>query len=133
MLEGLLEKKLSGLKGKEVLVVMDDDFVFLGELVNYDKKTLVLKRVLQAPNKNINWKKISEKSRNVRSKKKDEESEEESEEKKLGFMNWSKVNLEEVYLRVEHITRIWKWGKIKEVKEETGDYKKPIYYEKDYM
>ena len=117
MSEGLLEKKLDELLGEEILVVMDDDIVSLGMLEEFDAETLVLKKVFQAPSKKIDWKR-------VRSTSKD---------KKVGFMNWSEVNLEEVYVMIEHVTRIWKWGKMKKVKKTDGKVKKPIYYEKEYL
>jgi len=117
MSEGLLEKKLDGLLGEDILVVMDDDIVSLGVLEEFDAKTLVLKKVFQAPSKKIDWKRISSTSKN----------------KKVGFMDWSEVNLEEVYVMIEHVTRIWKWGKMKKVKKTDGKVERPIYYEKEYL
>lgn len=117
MTDGLLKNKLDGLLGKEILVVMDDDIVSLGMLEEFDEKILVLKNVYQAPSKKIDWKRVRSTSK----------------EKKVGFMDWSEVNLEEVYVMIEHITRIWKWGKMKKVKKTDGKVKKPIYYEKEYL
>jgi len=123
MLDGLLEKKLDACQGKDILVVMDDGLGFLGELEEYDKKTMILTKVLQSRFDEIDWKKIPTSSNNVRKK--------DRKDKKIGYANWTRVNLKEVYIRVEHVTRIWPWiGKVKgESKEET----RPIYYEKEYM
>lgn len=123
MLDDLLEKKLDDLIGKDILVVMDDGLGFLGELEEYDKKTLVLGKVLQTQFDDIDWKDIPTNSKNVRKR--------DTKEKKVGFANWTRVNLQEVYVRVEHITRIWPWkGK---VEGETKEGKRAIYYEKEYM
>ncbi|MBS3781407.1 MAG: hypothetical protein KGY66_01090 [Candidatus Thermoplasmatota archaeon] len=125
MLDGLLEKKLDSLTGKDILVIMDDGLGFLGKLEEYDKKTIVLKKVLQSQFDDIDWKKIATDSRDVRKKK--------NKEKKIGFANWTRVNLEEVYIRIEHITRIWPWIQKERVKGETEEGKRPIYYEKEYL
>ncbi|MFP4001063.1 MAG: hypothetical protein ACLFU5_04095, partial [Thermoplasmata archaeon] len=55
----LLEKKLSGLKNEDILVMMDDGLGFVGELKEYDRNILVLKKVLQSKFKDIDWKEIS--------------------------------------------------------------------------
>jgi len=123
MSDELLEKKLDGLKGEEILVVMDDDFLFLGELEEFDENTLVLKKVFQAPSKDVDWENISSDSK-IRQKN--------DGEKKVGFMNWSEVNLEEVYIRTEHVTRIWSWIKRKK-RDEPIKGRRPIYYEKEYL
>ncbi len=123
MLDGLIEKKLENSVDNDVLVIMDDDFAFLGELVEFDNETMVLKRVLQAPNKDINWKKISKASEELKKGEKGK--------KRVGFMNWNRVNLEEVYIRLEHVTRIWPW--IPKHEEKSKEGKRPIYYEKEYM
>ncbi len=123
MLDGLLERKLDNLTGKDILVIMDDGLGFLGELKEYDKKTLVLEKVLQSQFDEIDWKEIPTESKSMRKRDK--------EDKKMGFANWSRVNLKEVYVRIEHVTRIWPW--ISKVDGETKEGKRPIYYEKEYM
>ncbi len=112
MLDELLEKKLKHLEDEDVLVVMDDGLAFLGELDDFDKNTIVLKKVYQAPAKEIDWKQISTDSKDVR---KNMEKEEE-----VGFIDWTKVNLKEVYIRIDHVTRIWRWFK-KEREEKTRE------------
>ncbi len=129
MLEGLLGKKLNGLKNEDILVVMDDGLGFLGELKDFDKKTLVLEKVLQSSFEEIDWKEISVGSKNLREKNKDD--------KKAGFVNWTQVNLEEVYVRTDHVSRIWPWIKKEKITDETekgseGE-KRPIYFEEDYL
>lgn len=123
MLDGLMEKKLDACIGKDILVVMDDGLGFLGELQEYDKKTMVLTKVLQSQFDEIDWKKISSNSRNVRNR--------DSEEKKIGYANWTRVNLKEVYIRIAHVTRIWPW--IGKVEGESKEKTRPIYYEKEYL
>lgn len=123
MFDGLLEKKLDELIGKDILVIMDDGLGFLGELQEYDKKTLVLKKVLQSQFDDIDWKDIPSTSKDVRKR--------DNKDKKLGFANWCRVNLKEVYIRIEHVTRIWPW--VGKVKGKTKEGKRPIYYEKEYL
>lgn len=101
MLDELLEKKLKDLKGDDILVVMDDGLAFLGELEEYDKNTLVLRCVFQAPSKQIEWRELPSESEEVR--------EQMEEEKRVGFIDWTRINLEELYVRTEHVTRIWRW------------------------
>lgn len=125
MLDGLLEKKLDDLIGKDILVVMDDGLGFLGELQTYDKKTLILTKVLQSKFDEIDWKKIPSDTKNVRTNK--------DGDKKVGFANWTRVNLEEVYIRVEHVTRIWPWVHKEKVKATSEEVERAIYYEKEYL
>ncbi|MEF8832686.1 MAG: hypothetical protein V5A66_04100 [Candidatus Thermoplasmatota archaeon] len=124
MLDELLEKKLKGLKNEDILVVMDDGLAFLGELVEFDNKTLVLKKVYQAPAKSIDWKELPSKSDDVK----------EGPEKKreVGFIDWTNVNLEEIYIRLDHTTRIWRWPTKEKEEENQGrrDFKRsrrPVY------
>jgi|GEM_PF-710139 len=126
MLDELLEKKLKGLKNEDVLVVMDDGLAFLGELDEFDRNTLVLKKVYQAPAKRIDWKEFDSKSDDVRKHMADD--------RKVGFIDWTNINLEEVYIRIEHTTRIWKWsGKEKEEQPSKGyrEAKRPVYSKGD--
>ncbi len=122
MLDDLLEKKLKGLKNDDILVVMDDGLAFLGELEDFDAKTLVLKEVYQSPSKHIDWKELSSKSGDVK--------EDMDDDRKVGFIDWTKVNLEEVYLRVEHISRVWRWkktGKEEQTQQDIRKAKRPVY------
>ena len=126
MLGSLLEKKLKDLTKDKILIVMDDGLAFLGTLDDFDKNTIVLKEVYQGSSKEINWNKISE----VYEKEKTRDTGEE--ETSVGFIDWTYVNMEEVYIRVTHISRIWRWyekkEKEKEEKVETErTYKRPVY------
>ncbi|MFW5907347.1 MAG: hypothetical protein ACOCTR_03200 [Candidatus Natronoplasma sp.] len=112
MLGDLLEKKLKDLKHQKILIVMDDGLAFTGKLIDFDSDTIIIKDVYQAPAKEIKWKEIAG----------------EEEEKKVGYIDWTYINLEEVYIRMQHVLRIWRWEKTEE--EESGEYKtgkKPIY------
>ena len=122
MLDELLEKKLKDLKDDDILVVMDDGLAFLGELVQFDKNTLILKDVYQAPAKQIDWKRMPSESDEVR--------EQMDENREFGFIDWTHINLEEVYIRIDHVSRIWRWFKEKqkkEVKKEFRRAKRPVY------
>ncbi len=124
MLDELLEKKLKDLREDEILVVMDDGLAFLGTLDEFDKKTLVLKNVYQGPAKDIDWEELKE----------PEEMKEDAEEKrKVGFIEWTAINLEEVYIRTEHVIRIWRWpveqGK-GESERDTRIQRKAVYSKK---
>ncbi len=103
MIGDLLEKKLKRLRDKKILVVMDDGLAFLGRLLEYDSSTIILKNVSQAPAKKIRWKEIPEK--------------EEDMEKMEGYIDWTAVNLEEVYIRTDHVLRIWHWKDLEEEEE----------------
>jgi len=120
-LDELLEKKLKGLTNEHILVVMDDGIGFLGELIEFDSKTLVLRKVYQAPCKEIDWKEVSSESDKVKRQIEDG--------KKVGYIDWTKVNLEEVYIRIEHTSRIWRWPS-SEKKAPTKDVRegrRPVY------
>ncbi|MBS3782575.1 MAG: hypothetical protein KGY66_04765 [Candidatus Thermoplasmatota archaeon] len=121
MLDDLLEKKLKRLKNEDILVVMDDGLAFLGELQDFDTKTLVLRKVYQAPAKKIDWKELPSKSDDVRK---------DIDDRKVGFIDWTKINLEEVYINISHTTRIWKWttkGKKGQTKRDFREAKRPVY------
>ncbi len=115
MLGSLLEKKLKELKGKFILVVMDDGMAFRGKLLDLDKNTLILRDVYETIADEIDWQEI-------------ESNREDVVDKKYGFIYWTKINLEEVYIRVDHISRIWpretSSGEVKQV----TDQRDPIYY-----
>lgn len=122
MLGTLLEKKLKKLENKKILVVMDDEIAFLGTLDEFDKNTVILKDVSQGSSTEINWSDVSETYEEEIEKKKDVS---------VGFINWAHVNMGEVYIRVNHISRIWKWHEKrmeeKEAEEDKTTYKRPIY------
>lgn len=118
MIGDLLEKKLKDLADERILIVMDDGLAFLGELEQFDSNTLILKDVYQGPAKEIDWKKGPE-----------EEGKGE-EEKKIGYIDWINVNLKEVYIRTDHVLRIWHWTVEKEVEEDSETKDKgqtPVY------
>ncbi len=98
MLATLLQKKLKRSKGEKVIVVMEDETAFLGVLKEFDEGTIVLTDVCEGPSSEIEWNSLE----------KGPESEETPEEV-TGFVDWICVNLEEVYLRVDHISRVWPW------------------------
>ena len=124
MIDKLLEKKLKELVGESILIVMDDGIAFLGVLVDFDKNTIVLSKVYQGPTKEIIWKDIS-KSKEGKAIKVKEGAD--SSEKKYGFIDWTRITLDEVYLHVPHISRIWPWEIAKEKKGKEHE-QAPVYF-----
>ena len=111
MLGNLLEKKLREQKDNIVIAVMTDDMAFMGKLVEFDKDTLVFQNVSQASSKDIDWEEM-------------DVSKSSGEAKTCtvpGCIEWTDVDLEEVYLQVEHISRVWPRNlPIKDNKSSTG-------------
>lgn len=124
MIDTLLEKKLKKMKGDVLFIVMDDGVVFSGTLKDFDKQTILMTDVKQASATEIQWKEVGE-----------EELEEEpylknEEEGKFGYVPWKDVILDEVYIRIEHISRIWPVPHTeKGTEEETAVSHRPLYKE----
>ncbi len=122
MLGSLLEKKLKELKGTTLLVVMDDGIAFAGKLVEFDKTTIVLHEVYQGSAMKISWGDVS-------SDNKEDIKETLRKGGKYGFVDWTSVALKELYISVDHVSRIWPWElKSKEERVETPLQSEPIYY-----
>ncbi|MEF8832321.1 MAG: hypothetical protein V5A66_02245 [Candidatus Thermoplasmatota archaeon] len=114
MLSSLMEKRLKNLKEGRLIAVMEDGEAFLGKLKEFDKDTIVLTEVCEGPSSKIEWGTLGEK--------------EDSSQEDYGFVDWVCVNLEEVYLRVDHISRIWPWEHVEEYREdEEGEKRTPVY------
>ncbi len=118
MIGDLLTKNLKDLKGKKIIVVMDDGLAFLGNLEDFDGNTLILRDVYQAPSKKIKWKYISDEETEVKEKIEKKE--------KVGYIEWTHINLEEVYVRTEHVLRIWHW-KYQEDEDFSKTRGSPVY------
>jgi len=115
MLSSLMEKRLKDLRGKKLIAVMDDGEAFLGKLKEFDKDTIILTEVYEGPSSEIEWDTLGEKK-------------DSSQREGYGFVDWVCVNLEEVYLRVDHISRIWPWKHVEEYREEKkSDKRTPTY------
>ena len=129
MIDTLLEKKLKALEGKGLFTVMDDGLVFWGELQGFDKHTLVMTNVKQGSATDIEWKEIGEEEIDE-----EEPTLEDEDKKKYGYISWTKVNLEEVYIRIDHVTRLWP-EKHEEIEEEerSGVRQQPVYYKEHSM
>ncbi len=126
MVGTLLERELGNLKGKRILIVMDDGLVFFGKLIDFDKETLLLKEVLQASSKEINWKEIEATDvwgLGVQLKELDGKSEKVKD--KVGYVEWIKVDLEKLYIRTDHVIRIWYEGDLE--KKEQKPKKTDVY------
>ncbi|MEF8874970.1 MAG: hypothetical protein V5A88_09940 [Candidatus Thermoplasmatota archaeon] len=127
MATGLLEEELKGLKGKRILIVMDDELGFLGKLIDFDSETLILNDVYQSSAKEINWEEIQMTDvwkRGVKIKEADEEKKTERKDKR-GYVEWVEVNLDRVYIRTDHIARIWYESKLEE--EDEPPVKSTVY------
>ncbi len=124
MLGTLLEKKLKELQGSTLLVVMDDGTAFAGKLVEFDKTTIVLNNIYQGSASQIDWKEVSPEEKETIKHRIEEEG-------TYGFVDWTAIALKEVYIRVEHISRIWPWELISEPEEKhTENYERPVYFRK---
>jgi len=122
MMDSLLEKKLKKIMEGSVVVVMDDGMSFIGTLKEFDKETLVLTDVYQGSASEINWEEVSEDNKEDMKEKMKDKSE------RYGFVDWTAVHLEEVYIRVEHISRIWPWKIVEKVPALSKKYRTgPIY------
>jgi len=115
MLSSLMEKRLKNLKGERLIAVMEDGEAFLGKLKEFDKDTIVLTEVCEGPSSEIKWETLGVKK-------------DSSQKEGYGFVDWVCVNLEEVYLRMDHISRIWPWKHVEEYKEdEESEKRTPTY------
>lgn len=116
MIGDLLEKKLKDHKGKTIIVVMDDGLAFEGRLIEHDESTLILEEVSQTSSKKIKWEDLPEKQ---------------DEKEKVGYLDWTDINLEKVFIRTEHILRIWPWERdLEDEAEKQGKRVKKAVYSK---
>ncbi|MFP4001135.1 MAG: hypothetical protein ACLFSM_07815 [Thermoplasmata archaeon] len=112
----LLNDDLEELKGKRLLIVMDDGLSFLGKLIDFDNETLKLEEVYQTNAKEINWKDFENKEVwGMKPKVRDigEKSQEKGEKDKVGYVEWVEVNLDRLYIRIDHVVRIWYEDRLK--------------------
>ncbi|MFO7793081.1 MAG: hypothetical protein R6W73_08935 [Candidatus Saliniplasma sp.] len=122
MIDTLLEKKLKKLTGGSLVVVMDDGLSFIGTLEDFDKNTLVLTDVYQGSSSEVDWEEVS---KDIGS---DIEEKIESKDERYGFIDWTAVHLEEVYIRIDHVSRIWPWKFIEKKQPISKKYKTgPVY------
>lgn len=115
MLSSLMKKKLRNLKRGKVIAVMEDGEAFLGKLEEFDENTIILTEAWEGPSSKIQWETLEDKKDSSRLD-------------DYGFVDWILVNLEETYLRVDHISRIWPWEHVNEYREDEESTKRtPIY------
>lgn len=98
MLDTLLEKRLKELRNEQIVVVMDDDTAFKASLEDFDESTIVLKEIFEGSASEIDWKRISKPTE-----------EEEPQGNEHGYIEWNKIMLDKVFIRVNHVERIWPW------------------------
>ncbi|MFW5952947.1 MAG: hypothetical protein ACOCSJ_02170 [Candidatus Natronoplasma sp.] len=116
MTEDLLKKELENLKRGRILIVMDDGLSFLGELVDFDSDTLILEDVYQTDAKQISWKKFETSDTWGRKSKVKEIGQKTNKKDKVGYVEWVEVKLDRLYIRLDHVVRIWYESKLKEKK-----------------
>ncbi len=112
MLGNLLEKKLKDLKDRKIVVVMTDGIAFMGTLTDFDKTTIVIEDISQTHAADIDWEEIDVDKEGIDTG------------DVSGYINWTAVKLEEVYLQTEHISRIWPGHTFEKA---TTEYREPIY------
>lgn len=117
MLSTLMEKKLKKLRDRKLIVVMEDGEAFLGKLKEFDNDTIVLTEVYEGPSSEINWSDLKDNIDDV-----------DRNNEVHGFVNWVSVNLEQVFLRVDHISRIWPWILTEDtIEKEKAPDRAPLY------
>jgi len=101
----LLESKLKGLAGQEIVVVMVDNRAFRGTLVDFDADDIVLRNVVEAlPNNASGWEEPTSSTGIVQK-----------------VVTWQGVfshedtradivKLKDVMIRNAHVLRIWEWS-----------------------
>jgi small nuclear ribonucleoprotein (snRNP)-like protein len=101
----LLESKLKGLVGQEIVVVMDDNRAFRGTLIEFDAETIVLRNVVEAlPNNASGWEEPTSSTGIVQK-----------------VVTWQGVfahedtradivKLKDVMIRTTGVLRIWEWS-----------------------
>lgn len=106
---------MKNLKGEKLIAVMEDGEAFLGKLKDFDKDTIILTEVCEGPSSEIRWETLGEKD-------------DSPQEEDYGFVDWVCVNLEEVYLRVSHISRIWPWEHVEGYERDVQSKKRTPTY-----
>lgn len=101
----VLKSSLKNLLDKEAVVVMNDGMAFKGVLTEFDKDAVVLKDVLEARSEETVWKESTVATR-IMSR---------EDVKGVAIGDTDVVKLDEVILRVQMISRIWKWAPHKPV------------------
>jgi small nuclear ribonucleoprotein (snRNP)-like protein len=96
---GILKKEFKNLLNKEIVVVMNDGRAFKGALIKFDKDVVVLRNVLEAKAENPVWKESTASTRILGKQ----------EVKGTIIGDTDVVKLDEVILRIEMVSRIWKW------------------------
>lgn len=96
---GILKKEFKNLLNKEMVVVMNDGRAFKGMLIKFDNDVVVLRNVLEAKAENPVWKESTASTRILGKQ----------EVKGTIIGDTDVVKLDEVILRIEMVSRIWRW------------------------
>ena len=83
------KSRLKSLQGRVVAVVMDDGVVFKGNIKGVEESIIVMDQVEETRVSDIEWM--------------------ENPEGKCGAHNWCRIDLREVYINMNHASRIWLW------------------------
>lgn len=96
---GILKREFKNLLNKEMVVVMNDGRAFKGMLIKFDKDVVVLRNVLEAKAENPVWRESTASTRILGKQ----------EVKGTVIGDTDVVKLDEVILRVQMVSRIWRW------------------------
>ena len=88
-----LVDELKPLKGTEIAVVMNDGQAYRGVLENFDADCLVMIKLLETSNEDVDW--VEAKQKSGASIK--------------GYMHWRRITLPRLIVRNEMVLRIWPW------------------------
>lgn len=86
---GAFLSKLMELKDSKIVVVTTDGMAFRGVLVDLSEDMIVLHDIAETTNQEIEWV--------------------EEESVKKGYVIWRKVELPEVIIKMDAVSRIWPW------------------------
>ncbi len=128
MVKNLLKDELEDLKEKRILIVMDDGLSFLGELKDFDNDTIILEEVYQTEAKEINWNDFEKNDVWGRKAKVKDIGEKSQQKDKLGYVEWVEVNLDRLYIRLDHVVRIWYESRLK--RKDRAPSKSTVYSKK---
>ena len=90
-----LVDELNKIKETEIAVVMNDGQAYRGMLEAYDDETIVMVKILETSNVDVDWVESKEKKGGP--------------QKIKGYMHWRRITLPKMIIRTQMILRIWPW------------------------
>ncbi len=89
-----LKDELKPLKDTEIAVVMNDGQAYRGTLHAFDQETIILTKILETSNEDVDWVEGKGKTTTPTIK---------------GYMHWRKITLPKLIIRNQMVLRIWPW------------------------